>query len=99
MEAAQQAIRSARTRYLVEKAKLDFARTENERLWARVEQLERDEKVVKSECTRALEQALVFELGQDVDAIFSPPASPGRSEQGAGKEAKGEVGEEVVAAA
>ncbi|CBQ68310.1 conserved hypothetical protein [Sporisorium reilianum SRZ2] len=76
MEAAQSAIRTARTRYLVEKAKLRFARAENARLWSHLDALRAEEAVVASECTRALEQALVFELGQDVDAIFTPPASP-----------------------
>ncbi len=33
MEAAQSAIRNARNRYLVEKAKLRHARSENSRLW------------------------------------------------------------------
>ena len=83
IEAAQQAIRSARTRYLVEKAKLQFARDENVRLWKSVHQLEEEEKLVKRECTVALEQALVYELGQDVDAIFTPPGSPKRGEQSA----------------
>lgn len=76
MEAAQAAIRNARARYLVEKAKLRYARTENARLWQHLETLQAEHTKVQRECTVALEQALVFELGADVDAIFTPPASP-----------------------
>lgn len=76
MEAAQTAIRTARNRYLVEKAKLRYIRDENSRLWSTLDSLEAEQRRVSKECTAALEQALVFELGQDVDAIFSPPASP-----------------------
>lgn len=76
MESAQQAIRSARNRYLVEKAKLGYIRSENSRLWDHLQELEEEQKRVGRECTAALEQALIFELGQDVDAIFSPPTSP-----------------------
>lgn len=76
MEAAQLAIRTARARYLVEKAKLRYARAENARLWSHLQELQAEQRIVSRDCTRALEQALVFELGQDVDAIFTPPASP-----------------------
>lgn len=76
METAQTAIRTARNRYLVEKAKLRFIRSENARLWEQLQSLEAEQKTVKRECTAALEQALVYELGQDVDAIFTPPTSP-----------------------
>ncbi|KAJ1033847.1 hypothetical protein NDA16_000055 [Ustilago loliicola] len=95
MEAAQQAIRSARNRYLVEKAKLRFIRSENSRLWEHLQELESEQKRVSRECTSALEQALVFELGQDVDAIFSPPASPTLPPTGVAVEEAG-VGEVAV---
>lgn len=76
MEAAQKAIRNARNRYLVEKAKLRHARSENSRLWEHLQTLEAEQKRFQAECSNALEQALLFELGQDVDAIFTPPTSP-----------------------
>ncbi|SPO28205.1 uncharacterized protein UTRI_04576_B [Ustilago trichophora] len=76
MEAAQSAIRTARNRYLVEKAKLRYIRSENARLWDHLQSLEAEQKRVSRQCTAALEQTLVYELGQDVDAIFTPPASP-----------------------
>lgn len=75
-DASQANIKVARQRYLVEKAKLSFARAENHRLWSDLDALQHEQNAVRSQCTKALEQALVFELGQDVDAIFSPPASP-----------------------
>uniref|UniRef100_V5EP41 C2H2-type domain-containing protein n=2 Tax=Kalmanozyma brasiliensis (strain GHG001) TaxID=1365824 RepID=V5EP41_KALBG len=90
MEAAQSAIRLARNRYLVEKAKLNYARSINARLWGHLETLQAEHAVVKRECTAALEHALVEELGQDVDAIFTPPASP--------KALRAEVEEEEIAA-
>ena len=104
MESAQTAIRTARNRYLVEKAKLRFIRAENARLWDHLETLEAEQKRVKRECTSALEKALVFELGQDVDAIFTPPASPKLAAAAAGtagEEAEAlrhEVEQEEVAA-
>lgn len=102
MEAAQTAIRTARNRYLVEKAKLRYARGENSRLWEHMQTLEAEQKRVQRECTAALEQALVFELGQDVDAIFSPPASPKLALAEAGVEGaealRQEVEEEQAAA-
>ncbi|SNX85295.1 uncharacterized protein MEPE_04004 [Melanopsichium pennsylvanicum] len=76
MEAAQTSIRTARNRYLVEKAKFRYIQSENARLWKRLQTLEAEQKRVKRECTSALERALVYELGQDVDAIFTPPTSP-----------------------
>ncbi|ETS64215.1 hypothetical protein PaG_01454 [Moesziomyces aphidis] len=76
MEAAKTAIASARTRYVVEKAKLRYVRAENARLWRQLHQLEAQQHAVARQCTQALEHALVEELGQDVDAIFTPPASP-----------------------
>lgn len=75
-ETAQSSIKLARQRYLIEKAKLRHSRAENQRLWSNLTALEQEETLVRKECTKALEQALVFELGQDVDAIFSPPTSP-----------------------
>ncbi|SPC62826.1 uncharacterized protein UHOD_05651 [Ustilago sp. UG-2017b] len=100
MEAAQNAIRTARNRYLVEKAKLEFIRSENSRLWQHLQALEAEQKRVARECTSALEQALLFELGPDVDAIFSPPTSPTLPPNGVGeKEAlRQEVEEEEIAA-
>lgn len=92
MEAAQTAIRTARNRYLVEKAKLRYAQSENTRLWEHLQTLESEQKRVQRECTHALEQALVFELGQDVDAIFSPPTSPKLAAAAAGA-AEGLAGE------
>lgn len=76
LEAAQSSIRTARTRYLVEKAKLQHIRAENSRLHSLLQELETEQSAVQRQCTSALEQALVFELGPDVDAIFTPPASP-----------------------
>ncbi|PWY99667.1 hypothetical protein BCV70DRAFT_200595 [Testicularia cyperi] len=76
-EAAESAISQARNRYLIEKAKYRFIRAENKRLWSNLRSLESQHARVDRECKKSLEQALVFELGQDVDAIFSPPSSPG----------------------
>ncbi|GAC95844.1 hypothetical protein PHSY_003421 [Pseudozyma hubeiensis SY62] len=92
LEAAQSSIRTARTRYLVEKAKLQHIRSENSRLHTLLQELEAEQSAVQRQCTAALEQALVFELGADVDAIFTPPASP----KPALEEARNQVVEDEV---
>ncbi|KAN0065689.1 hypothetical protein ACQY0O_000819 [Thecaphora frezii] len=75
-EKEEAARRTARNRYLVEKAKVRYLRDENKRMWDELKMLQREEKDLKRESRKALERALVFELGPDVDAIFSPVSSP-----------------------
>ncbi|PWN50268.1 hypothetical protein IE53DRAFT_330588 [Violaceomyces palustris] len=68
--------KNARTRYVVEKARLRYIRQENEKLWQGLKRHQDEEHRLVLECRNALERALVAELGPDVEAIFSPPPSP-----------------------
>ena len=62
-EKEEAARRTARNRYLVEKAKLRFLRDENERMWSEIRHLEAEEKHWFRQSRKALESALVYELG------------------------------------
>lgn len=62
--------------YLIEKAKLQVIRKENERMRRQLTLLRDTERTEMLEKRITLEKALEAELGRDVGAIFSPPPSP-----------------------
>ncbi|KAK0554312.1 hypothetical protein OC861_000632 [Tilletia horrida] len=63
-------------KYLIAKAKLRFLESERSQLDRELAMVRNEAIQEKANTTAVLEQVLVLELGADVEAIFSPPASP-----------------------
>ncbi|KDN44535.1 hypothetical protein K437DRAFT_268783 [Tilletiaria anomala UBC 951] len=62
--------------YLIEKAKMKFLQAENAEIRKEIKELLQEEAKASAQKTDVLEEVLTLELGQDVDAIFSPRGTP-----------------------